>query len=301
MINARRLAISCLMLFGVGGCAHAASVTATPDTAQQIISSARSGDRITLAPGDYPGIVIKSQNWDPPVVVDATAARFGPIVAIDGVSGLTWRGGTFDGGNTVPYAFIGKASHRLVIDGLHISRYVRNGIGLGTVTDVRIVNNKFTDMGSDGIDLAQSQRAVIDNNSCSAFVVVPKAHPDCIQLWSRNGNIVADITITNNTAIGDMQGISMFNHVRNGVDDGGFDRITVNNNHIKVMQWNGIAMTSCRDCSARDNRVDTLLRPDNPRVKAWLKVTGKSSVVTCNNIVSAYSDKPSACKTETGN
>jgi len=55
-----------------------------------------------------------------------------------------------------------------------------------------------------------------------------------------------------------MQGISFFNHVRGGISDGGFDRVTVRRNRVTVTFNQGIAMYQCRDCVLEANAVASL-------------------------------------------
>ncbi len=260
----------------------AAVTTATPDSIVAALDHASAGDTIRLAPGNYPVIEVRDRRWSPPVVVEASAAQL-RTVHLNGVSGLTWRGGTFDGGGVERAGFgIGKSDH-LEIDGATLRHYLRVGIGLGSVSDARIANNSFADMGSDGIDIALSRRIVVDHNRCVDSHPTDGAHPDCIQLWSRpSAPPTADITITNNEAIGDTQGFTAFNHVRDGVDDGGFDRLVIENNHAKVSTYHGVTVYACRGCTIRHNRVETLPGP-NPKVRAWIKVIGSDDAITCDN------------------
>jgi hypothetical protein len=88
-------------------------------------------------------------------------------------------------------------------------------------------------------------------------------HPDCVQLWSRpDAPPTSDIVIRFNRAYGPTQGFSGFNHVRNGVDDGGFDRITIEGNAVDGAFPQAISLMSGRDSAVRNNRVATY--PDAP-------------------------------------
>lgn len=290
-----RLILIALAL-AAGACGgHAATVTATPETLQALLDRARGGDTITVAAGDYAPILLRSKTWSPPVTVEAAAGRF---AGIEGrrISGLTWRGGTFDGKREQRNGFKIEVGDHIVVENTTMTGFLRNGIGFGNVSDARIAGNTFSDGGSDGIDVALSRRVVIDGNQCRNGQPTPGAHPDCIQLWSRpTAPPVADITITNNTAYGDMQGIGLFNHVREGVDDGGFDRIRIENNDIKVKQWHGIAVSSCRDCIVRNNRVEAL---PNGRIKAWIKFKDVARLEACGNVQTAWpaGDEAKRCR-----
>lgn len=271
---------------------HAKTTTATPETLQSVLSGATAGDTIRLASGTYAAVTVRGKDWTPAVTVEAGTAR---ITSVDlrQVAGLTWRGGVFDGNDTEKAGVRAISSQRIGIEGTRMSRYLRGGIIFSEVSDARLVSNEISDSGSDGIDIALSRRILIDRTTCRGFKPTKGAHPDCIQLWSRpNVPPTADITITNTRSEGDNQGISLFNHVRNGVDDGGFDRITISNNVVRSMQYNGIAVGDCRGCVVRDNRVESMPNPNFPRARAWLKAWGKNDVEMCGNVIASFPDYP---------
>ncbi len=292
-----------LLLLLAAPAACAAATTATPATIGEVFARARPGETIVLAAGSYEPLTLRRRSWSPPVVVDAHAAQM-RTVRLEEVSGLTWRGGNFDGGDVERGGFsVGTADH-LVVDGVTFRHFTRAGIGMGSVSDVRIVNNTITDSGSDGIDVALSRRVVIDHNRCTDFHPTLGAHPDCIQLWSRPTEPpTADIVISNNEAIGDMQGFTLFNHARpdatgNKVDDGGFDRVTIENNFAKVQSYWGIGAVECRACVIRHNRVETDPATPNPRVRAWIKATG--DVTMCDNRARSFPGAPGSGRCRDG-
>jgi hypothetical protein len=60
----------------LAGCgSHAATTTATPETVDAAFAAARGGYTITLATGDYLPLHVNNKHWDPPLTVDAKAAR----------------------------------------------------------------------------------------------------------------------------------------------------------------------------------------------------------------------------------
>lgn len=277
----------------------AAATVATPATVAATLQRAAAGTTIKLAPGEYDAIALRDRHWSPAVTIDASAAHLRGV-RLDLVSGLTWHGGTFSGGDVERSGFnVNKGDH-LIVDGVAFSHYLRNGIGLSVVSDVRITNNSFSDSGSDGIDVAMSRRIVIDHNRCFDFHPTDKAHPDCIQMWSHPQEPpTADVVISNNEAIGDMQGFTMFNHIRDGVDDGGFDRITVEHNFVKVTVWHGIFVGACRNCIVRHNRAESIPNPAFPRARAWIKAEGEN-VVNCDNIAVMFPDDPGRARCPAG-
>ncbi len=165
---------------------------------------------------------------------------------------------------------------------------LKNGIVLSRVEGFKVTLNQFSAMRSDGIDVAESRKGLIEGNICEATRIRDDEHPDCIQMWSRpTSPPTADITIRENRAEGMTQGIGMFNHVRNGVDDGGFDRILVEDNDMTVGFPQGIALGSGRDSIVRNNRVSTY-----PGAKYRASINTGPGVTRCGNKVAAGAGKP---------
>lgn len=275
-------------LLGCAGSAAAATTPATPDTIVQVIDAARPGDTIRLSAGIYPVIELRNRNWQPAITVVA-GDNLVKQVALRNVTGFHWQGGKFDGEWRESVGFGVRASQDIVVKGGSFRSLLRNGVVIASSSDVDVIDNRFSDMGSDGIQVAESRRMTIADNRCENFRPVDKAHPDCIQLWSRPTNPPsADIIIRNNVMSGAMQGIGLFNHVRNGVDDGGFDRITIIGNDVAIQDfYHGIALHGCRGCLVRDNKVKTL-PGGNPRIRAWIRIDKTTTAVACGNAVSAF-------------
>lgn len=263
-----------------------ALLAATPTTLPSVIADAKPGDVIKLVLGNYPLITINKRSWNPAITIDASGSKV-VGVTISTSTGISWVGGDMagtvtPGGVGAGYGFLaGTSSANISVTGVHFSDF-RTGIVYNVVNGGKIAGNWFTRMSADGIDVALSRNIVVDRNACTEFKAGPGAHPDCIQLWSRpNVAPVADITITNNSAVGEMQGISLFNHVRGGVDDGGFDRVVIRGNTVLNTYGDGISVYNCRGCTVRDNDVNSL---PNYWHRAQLYVTG-GSVVQCGNRV----------------
>ncbi len=267
--------------------AAAAMVKATPTSLATDIAAARGGDTIELTAGDYAPVKIAGRSFAPALTIKAGAVRVANV-GLQNVSGLVWLGGHFDGNDREPTGLSIGASHNIRIEAADFQRFTRNGIVVGDSSDIDLVGNRLTKMGSDGIQIALSRRMTIEGNSCVDFSPSPGTHPDCIQLWSRPGAPpTADILIKGNVMAGSMQGISLFNHVRGGVDDGGFDRISVVANDVRISDYyHGIALYDCRECLVRDNKVATLAG-GNPKAHAWIRVENAARAVACGNAAPA--------------
>ena len=165
---------------------------------------------------------------------------------------------------------------------------LKSGVVFGRVDGFRLTANSFVAMRSDGFQGAESRHGLIQDNECHGMRILPADHPDCIQLWSRpTSPPTADIVIRKNHAEGHTQGIGLFNHVRDGVDDGGFDRITIEDNDLAISFPHGIGVADARKSIVRNNSVRTL--PD-ARWRASINLTG--DIVRCGNTVAAGAGKP---------
>jgi hypothetical protein len=284
----RSLGLAALALMLCAGGAAAKSVSATPETIATVLAAAGPGDTIRLAAGSYPVIDVKGRTWEPAITIIAGDSLV-KQVALKNVTGFHWQGGKFDGGFVEGVGFGVRASRDISVKSGDYSGFLRNGVVIASSSEVDIIGNHFHNMGSDGIQIAESRRMIVADNRCEDFKPIEKAHPDCIQLWSRPTNPpTADIVIRNNYMKGSMQGIGLFNHVRNGVDDGGYDRITVIGNDVSIGDfYHGIALYGCRGCLVRDNKVVTLPNK-NPKIRAWIRFDEASTVVACGNTVSSF-------------
>lgn len=236
-----------------------ATLTATPATLPAVVAKAQSGDTIRLMDGTYPRVKITDRTFAKPVTIKANPkASF--QFAIARVSGLTIQGGMVRdriGGGGAGYGIGIQSSSRITVNGVAISNGTR-GIVIGRSTDVLVAKVTFDRMIVDGINIAGSQRVTIRGVICTN-ANSGKAHPDCIQGWSRPGMITQDVLITDSTVnTAGMQGIFFGNHVRGGVDDGGFDRIRVIANAVTVDHAQGIALYDCRKCEISGNVVTTM-------------------------------------------
>ena len=261
-----------------------AVLAADPASLPGVIAAARPGDTVRLVAGQYPTAVIRSRTFDPPLTVDAGSATLAGVQIV-GSMGIRWTGGTLQGqpGNTTPvnYGFWATDSRNITVDSVHISDF-RVGIVFDRVTGGAVTGNWLARMTTDGFDADASRGLTIARNACSEFAPSPGAHPDCIQLWSRpDYPPTADVTITANTAVGAMQGISLFDGLLGGLPQGGFDRVSVTGNTVQITYADGLTVMNCRSCSVRNNTVSSL---PNYIYKAQLNVVGGSAEV-CGNVV----------------
>jgi parallel beta-helix repeat protein len=277
-----------------------ASLVATPITLPAQIAAARPGDTITLQAGRYGPVNIVNRRYAKPIYINATNARL-LSVTIRNSAGVNWIGGTLVAPRIQTFGFLIVTSSKITVGGMKVTG-PRVGLAMSRSTDIDVTGNSFDGVRSDGVNIAMSQRVRIVGNACINFkpnratyssdgrLLVDGDHADCIQGWSRLGYApTADITITDNAAEGEMQGISFFDP-----GQGGYDRFTIENNDLNLQYWNGIVIYESRGSIVTGNRVRTMpgARARNwpfNLIKTWIKVTGSRNQV-CGNTVEAIPD-----------
>jgi hypothetical protein len=234
-----------------------AMISASPASIEDTIRRAQPGDTIRLAPGNYGTVTLHDRQWAQPVTIDAKDAVM--VLVLERVSGLAIRGGRFGPArDNLGYAALLRSSSRISFEGSNFVDATR-GMVIDRSNNVTIDSATFSGMTVDGINIASSQHVRVSNSRCADFSPEPGAHPDCVQLWSRPATgITSDITLTDNVSIGNMQGFSAFNHIRGGIDDGGFDRIVVRGNVVQGLYPQGVGLYDCRNCTVRGNRTSRL-------------------------------------------
>ncbi len=298
-----------------GGMAFALG-TSGPSRATELIAQARSGQTIVLPAGTTGTLTIANRRFDPAIRINASAATLSGIV-IRTSSGIIIDRGTVVGPGGRSYGIQIDRSQRIGITNMTLTGAHR-AIVLNKSQDITLTGNLMRGIISDGIDVAQSQRVLVQNNECRDFNPTPAVysadgktiirdgdHADCIQGWSRpDFAATSDVRIIGNRVNGNMQGVFFGNHVRNGVDDGGFDRITISNNVVVGGSPHGISLYSARDSSVTNNRISTMAgarleRPPFNSVTSTLRIVDPTRVSACgNSVVNAPRGTPglTACR-----
>ena len=267
------------------------------------IANARPGDTIVV-PSSFNGqLVITGKHFSSPITIRNNSTLVQAIVIRDS-SNIIVEGGAVVGGTGVLYAVHIDRAKSVAVRGMTITNAVR-AIVINRSESIGIFQNVMTGLRTDGVNIAESRKIVVEGNSCANFnpikpiydaagvLIKDGDHPDCIQSWSAPTSPPnSDITIRGNSMTGEMQGIFLGNKVRNGVDDGGYDRIVIENNFVNVSQPNGIAVEGGRGVRMVNNEILTiegsrLLNGAGSLVKAALKAIASVDVVACGNIVQA--------------
>ena len=276
-----------------------------------MIGAAKPGQVIKLPGGNLGDLTLSKRTFSPAVTVYVGNATISQIT-LNNVTGLHIIGGRIVGLGGKTNAVMINQSKDIIIRSMDISNAHR-GVVMNLSDGVTIEGNNLHDLNTDGIDVALSWNVAVRGNSCSNFHPKPAVysqagklitdgdHADCIQGWSRpSAPATANVVVEGNQMYGNMQGIFFGNHVRGGVDDGGFDNIVIRNNRVNISTYNGIIVNNGRNSVIRDNVVDTIPGSRNPArpdqiVKANLRIDGPGSRA-CGNKVSAIKNHPGAVR-----
>lgn len=292
----------CLLL--AGSPVGAKTLTATAATLKTVFASAVSGDRIVLS-GTFAGMTLQTRVFSKAVVIDASAATFTNTLRIYNVTGLTILGGHFGsktatlnavsvrGGSRITFTSPVVVGNRTSSHGIDFSGTssvtvsggtftgLRSGVSLTSVTKGTLSNNQSLASTSDGFDVAASHNISITGNSCSGTKISTGAHPDCVQLWSIPGQApTSDITIRGNTATGDTQGFSLFDH-----NQGGGLRIKMLNNTADITYTQAVACYECVDSVFTGNTIST---QPGARWAARMSIIGGTNNRIANNVIAPF-------------
>lgn len=305
--QARRLAAAlvALMVF-VLPAAGCRAGDATPATLGLVLAASKPGATLRLK-GDF-GVATISGKWATPITLDASGATFRSL-RIRNASGIILRGGTWkleepdwagsimvtgsdhisihdsvidNAGTSSGISF--RDSTDVLLQGARIDR-TKVAVSLLHVTRATIRDTTMMRVAIDGMDIASSHQVLAQNNACLGNRLVDDHHPDCIQMWSIQGETpTSDITLRDNLAFGGTQGFTGFS--RTG---GGFDRIIIDGNVAVITYPNGVALMSGRQSRISNNRLSTL---PGSKYRTHVYLVDSPDTVVCGNTAAAHEQWP---------
>lgn len=258
------------------------TLVATASNFNSVLTSARPGDTIRMQGNFNHVVTLQNRNFGG-LTIDASGATLHDGLVMRSVQNVNLVGGTIGNavGNTRNwYAVEIIASSQVSVANANIvGNNDRVGAGLRVLnsnfTTVRdsnftgsdfgihmansnnnlLTRNRFSDSGSDGIQLVSSQRTIISHNSCTGFTIAPNAHPDCVQMWGQSGMPqVSTIYVLNNYMLGPQQGIFL----GGGLTATNFANMTIAGNFMAGSKPHGISCYGCVNSVIDGNTVVTL-------------------------------------------
>ncbi len=279
----------------LAGPACSATVTATPETINDVIKAAQPGDTIVLDGNFFSGIFIRNRIWSTPVTLRAENALISGL-RIEGSEGVRVFGGNYQSNPRGAYLgsiYVGR-SKNIVVDGVQahkaairfntsenvkllnstIDAYA-NAATFHGVDGAEVIGNKFLNMGVDGLDLYSVRNAVVRYNLCSGTKRLGDAHNDCIQIANYKDHFESEnIEISYNEVQGDTQGIAAFR--------GNYRNINIHHNNVTTSHPNGIALFDTIGGRIWNNTLQPL---PGARYGPGIRTDGSSAPVRCGNII----------------
>ena len=301
--------IAALALFAPS--AHAARLPATPATIAKVLSRARGGDTLLLAPGLYAALVLKGRTFAPRLTITSSdPAQPATLADVNmmGVQGLTFRQleivTTGRGWASLAQKSKGITYDHVAVHGSLDNDAGNDGGGLGflNTSDVTVTNSDFTQLRQgasfganptpianitvagnnihgvmkSGLVFAGASQVTIACNRISDIRVVPPQHPDAIQFFTTGTTTAAhDINISDNVILrGDGQATQGI-FLRDQVGALPYERVVIANNLIVGTGYGGIYVMGAKGLQVTGNEL--VSRPGKENA-TWILIQGAEDV-----------------------
>ena len=324
-------------LLAVGTAATKSVTVNSPAGLTAALATAKSGDRILLAAGDYGSVYIRDKKFAANVTIasanPARPAHFDDLtiynvshILFDSLDiGRALRPGEADYSRMVSartsdnlvfskvkfhgsldgnaandgYGVVLTGGHHYTISGCTFTQLNR-GFQAGSATDILIKDSSFYGLRSDGINASDVQRVTIDRNQFREFGALAGDHPDAIQFWTLGTTRASsDIVITNNVIL---QGKGVGTQGIFLTDQVGtlpYRNLRIENNLVYVFDgYNGIMVSGGRNVSVIGNSV---LSEPSDNQKFWIRLNDTQGTVMRNNIADAFVNTKNGALAKTNN
>ncbi|MDQ4420929.1 right-handed parallel beta-helix repeat-containing protein [Sphingobium sp. DEHP117] len=280
------------------------------------MAKASNGDVIKLAAGTYSNVALKGLSFTTGVTI-TSADPLKPAVLTDlmitGSKGIKVQGLELANTKNVDLAFQVQGSSNIVLDNLNVhgapntaaamntrlmmirsSSNVQvvnsefsngwHGISMLNNKQVRIEDNYFHDLRTDGVRGGGNSDLIIRANMFTNFHPQPADHPDAIQLWTANtsqssSNILIDQNVVMRGTGTQIQGIFL----RDITGSLPFNNVTVTHNLIEGARGNGIALNGVKGGTVANNVVQGFAD-----AKSGIQMSNSSAVSVANNLSTLF-------------
>lgn len=280
------------------------------------LTSARAGDVISLAPGDYSAISLKGIN--PSGTVTITSADPAAPATFHGLKITSSSNLAFDnlhfavdaGASLTPFSVMSStniAFSRLDVSGQSVGSEavatglmirgsqsvtvansdfhdLRFGVAMLDNSGVTVTQSLFHDIRTDGIRGGGNSNVTITSNAFTDFHPALDDHPDAIQFWTKNtvssaSNIVVSGNVIERGDGDASQGIFF----RDEVGNLPFLNVTISDNAVIGGLYNGITADGVKGGSITNNIVAGFTDQTS-----WLRVQNSSGLSLQGNVVSGF-------------
>lgn len=280
------------------------------------LAFAKSGDSILLASGTYSAINLKNINPSGNVLITSADPQHQAIITdllVQSCSNLTFSqlalhypggaalfpfqvlnsksialdhlnvDGPALGSNALATGLIIRQSDGVAVTNSEFSN-LKHGIEILDNSHLKIVQNSFHDLRTDGIRGGGDSNVLIGQNSFTSFHPAVGDHPDAIQFWTTNTAAIAhDIIVSGNSVIrgsgSPVQGVFF----RDQVGNLPYANVSVNNNIVAGGMYNGIFVSGAADANISKNIVVGFSDQ-----RSWIRADNVSNLVVDANMATFF-------------
>lgn len=280
------------------------------------VANAASGDVIKLAAGTYSNVTLKGLSFANGLTITSADPNKPAVLTdlmISGSKGIKIQGLELSNTKNIDVAFQVQGSSNIVLDNLDVhgapgsaaamntrlmmirsSSNVQvlnsefsngwHGISMLNNKQVRIEDNYFHDLRTDGVRGGGNSDLTIRANMFTNFHPQAADHPDAIQLWTANtsqssSNIIIDQNVVTRGTGTQIQGVFL----RDITGTLPFNNVTVTHNLIEGARGNGIALNGVLKGVVSNNVVQGF--PDH---KSGIQMSNSSGVAVTNNLSTLF-------------
>jgi hypothetical protein len=303
------------------------------------LASAKSGDVIELAAGEYSALSIRNFNPIGNVTIrsaDADNPAHISDLYVQNSSNLTFTeldiGRPLNTGETAAAVKFARFDNvdNLTIDRVHVygslddnpqndgrGMEIKNSsnvvlsnsefeqvilaLAIASCQDVTLVGNSFHDIRSDGINVMATDRITIDSNHFTNFdKIVGSDHSDAIQFWTTNQDRTStDIVIRNNQMIQGTGTAFQGIFLRDDSTTMPFQRVTIENNLVYMMDMPNGIMVKVAQDVTIAN--NTVISPQNDGKVEWIRLEMVTGGTVTGNVTETFYDSANVNVTYTNN
>jgi hypothetical protein len=295
---------------------------------QSALTSARGGDTIVLAAGNYGQGYITNRDYGSTVTIKSATlhkAHF-DYLQVNGSSNLRFEG--LDVGHTltgtenqnthyarvtnsdyikmVGIAFHGSLDNNPANDGIGLNvtgsnhfqlmgssfRELYRGAFLQQDSDVTVASNSFQMIRTDGLDFGAVNGAVVDKNTFTNFHPAAGDHADAIQFWLTSQPYgSSNITLTNNVIM-QGSGTGLQGIFMSDPMSYGYKNVLIQNNLVYGNdQYHGIYLNGVHGAQVIGN---TMLSASNDSKRMWIELYNGSNFTLKDNLADSIEVKAGA-------
>lgn len=229
------------------------------------LNSAKGGDNIVLKSGNYGSLSVSGEKYSSAVKITSESSSNEAVfskISLTNVSNLTFDNielkGSTSGGYGVGTGMRISSSSNVTVQNSDFTSF-NKGIENWADTNLKILNNKMSNIGYDGIVVGHTQGVLIQGNDISLHAH-GDIHRDVIQFYNQGSKAPASNIIIKDNLLRSDDGVSHGIYFGNADTKGGntsefYKNITIEGNTIKTGHMIGIGIGGAEGVSIRGNAV----------------------------------------------